>query len=163
MSGAKLSIEAYFKSDTSSRAEEIPAALPLHETPASGTLQNLLRQLQHRQNEFPPGLVHDLLEAMSVLRAWQIVRQPTKTQRDAMAKTACKIWKVPRRVNGTLRSIHDIATDLENLLVSNAAELLNGSVDRHTHWQLLGACTLWMQQQCRATPSLSECFDNNAL
>ena len=73
-----------------------------------------------------------------------------------MAKIACKVWKVPRRVNGILRSHDDIAADLEKLLVSNAAKLLNGSVEKHTHWQLLGACTFWVQQQCRATPSLFE-------
>ena len=123
LSGTKLGMEAYFKRSTSSRADEDPAALPLNETPASGTLQNLFRQLKQRQDEFPRGLVHDLLEAMIVLRTWQIVRQPTNAQRNAMAKIASKVWKVSRRVDGTFRSYDDIAADLEQILVSNAVEL----------------------------------------
>ena len=55
-----------------------------------------------------------------------------------------------------MRSYVDIAADLEKILVSNAAELLNGSVEKHTHWRLLGACTSWVQEQCRTTPSLAE-------
>ena len=128
----------------------------MQETSASVRLQHLFRQLKSRQDEFPPGLVHALLEAISVLRCWQIIRHPTHAQRNAMTKIACKVRKVPRVKNGTTRSNKDIAADLQQLLIANATELLNGSVDKHTHWQLLRACTFWVQKQCRATPSLSE-------
>ena len=63
LSGAKLDMEAYFKRSTSSCAVEDSA----DEIPASGTLHNLFRQLKQRQDEFPPGLVHAQLEAVTVL------------------------------------------------------------------------------------------------
>ena len=89
------SIEAYLKRETSSHAEQFPAALPMQETSASVRLQHLFRQLKSRQDEFPPGLVHALLEAISVLRCWQIIRHPTNAQRNAMTKIASKVWRVP--------------------------------------------------------------------
>ena len=48
------------------------------------------------------------------------------------------------------KKTYDIAKDLENLLVLNATELLNGSVEKHAHWQILQDCADWVQQQCRA-------------
>ena len=114
---------------------------------------NLFRQLKVRQAEFPRGLVLDLLESFPVFLAWKRVRHPTHALRNAMEKQACTVWKVKRRINKIRRSAGDIAEDLEELLVLNATELLNGSVAKHAHWLTLLQCAEWVQQQCQGAPS----------
>ena len=55
--------------------------------------------------------------------------------------------------NKVLRPVADIAAELEGHLVSAATEILDGSVAKHAHWQLLHKSAQWVQEQCLAAPS----------
>ena len=116
-------------------------------------LRDLLRQLKSLQGTVPPGLIHDVLAGITLLVAWQSVRHPTHAVRDAMTKHACKVWRVPRKRNKVLRPHADIAAELEGHLVSAATGIVEGSVAKHVHWQLLHKSVHWVEEQCLAAPS----------
>ena len=145
----QASLPSFLDRSRSSGAEQLPAELPMEETSMGARLHEVLLQLKRRQAEFPPGLVNDLLESIPVLRTWQRVQHPTHAQRKAMMKHACAIWKLAQLTDNKRKSYSEMAAELGTLLLRKSTELLNCSVDKHTHWHLLHECTKWVEQQYR--------------
>ena len=90
-------LKAFFGESRPGQRFALPAGLALPQTSGTARLQDLLRKLKNLQGAVPPGLIQDALTGIPLLAAWQSVRHPPHAVRNAMAKHASKVWRVPRR------------------------------------------------------------------